>query len=362
MKMLVFEWMVGGGMLAQTDTGEDASFNGAFVDDPFFCQGLEMYLSVVEDALAAGVEVATVLDPLATQAVAGLAQLTKRSNVLATLINRFDQLRAVLIGLAQEVDQVFLIAPECDGILDDCLDWLSPFESKLINGPIEVLQTFANKNTTQRLLGTLGVPVPQGVEIDLDSRSIEVLNLLSCEFPQLLKPADGAGGEHALVCGNTQQLRNGLKQLRLADKTQLRLEQFVLGVPVSVMMLRRKGQRVDEIQFLPPTGQSFSQSLDVADLLCQGAKPRPVGHFVDSVYPLEENLVTRASRLARSLVDAVGMHEWYGCVGVDMVLGEDGDDVVVEINGRLTASYCMLKKFSDVNIVAALVGNATSRP
>ena len=78
--------------------------------------------------------------------------------------------------------------------------------------------------------------------------------------------------------------------------------------------------------------------------------------------PLEPALARRATSLAiraiRSLADPLGY------LGVDLVLGADPngqDDVVIEINPRLTTSYVGLRAIASGNLAAAMLAVAEGR-
>ena len=75
------------------------------------------------------------------------------------------------------------------------------------------------------------------------------------------------------------------------------------------------------------------------------------------------NLENRAKALALAAVAA--MPGTTGYVGVDLILGENPDgsqDVVVEINPRLTTSYVGLRQVCRQNLAQAMLDVAQERP
>ena len=83
--------------------------------------------------------------------------------------------------------------------------------------------------------------------------------------------------------------------------------------------------------------------------------------------PLQEELAVRAKRIAVRAVKAVS--GLFGYVGVDVVLGSaaDGsDDVVIEINPRLTTSYVGLRALAVENLADLMLrlarGESVAKP
>ena len=71
-------------------------------------------------------------------------------------------------------------------------------------------------------------------------------------------------------------------------------------------------------------------------------------------------LAERATRLARAAIDTLPAP--LGYLGVDLVLGDDPtgrEDVVIEINPRLTTSYVGLRAACRDNLAAAMLAVAT---
>ena len=294
MKFLLFEWMVGGGMI-ESDCPLDQ-------EDSFFKQGSAMFSAMAEDLIAAGNEVVAPMD-------ARVYQL--ESTAWAQKRKQFDpiplraDLRQTLCDLAAGVDQILIIAPESDGILTQCYHWLEAFSDKWFGGPLPWIELASDKNRMQDYLDANGIAVPPS-EIEFGN-------------PWVTKPALGAGSEDVEVFTGTDRIDE------FKDRQKWRVEQHVPGKSVSVSVIANGGDHF----FLPPTGQIFDTRSD-----------RAIGAYIGTEYPLNDRQNQRATALAKQTVEA--LPKFSGYIGIDMILADRGSDAVIEINPRMTMSYCHL--------------------
>jgi predicted ATP-grasp superfamily ATP-dependent carboligase len=124
----------------------------------------------------------------------------------------------------------------------------------------------------------------------------------------------------------------------------VRLEEFCPGLPASVAFLCGPRQAWP----LPPCEQRLS-----AD-----------GRFsyLGGRLPLAPALAARAISLGRRALAA--LPQALGYVGLDLVLGGDpdgGQDVVIEVNPRLTTSYIGLRGAAESNLAQAMLDIAEDR-
>ena len=165
----------------------------------------------------------------------------------------------------------------------------------------------------------------------------------------MLKPADGAGGDNIFLCQNPDQLVSAMAMVKESG-SNLRVEHYVAGKPVSVSIVRNQ----HETRLLPGTEQQFSNTWNRRPPDdSENVDPEPIGHFVKSAYPLDNDLQCRAGVLASAVADA--LPTWRGYLGIDMVLTDDGPDVVAELNPRLTASWCRVRKETGFNLIEFLL-------
>ena len=306
--VLVVEWLCSGGL---------------FVDELEPCdmpslvsQGRRMLVSVCSDFVATGARVVVPVD----------ARQTLDLDTKTHLIQDANSFHLDLFELADQVDQVLVIAPESDGHLETCLLWLHQFEDKWLNPDIEFTRLCSNKNRLQRYFADHGVDVPAGIhgnDWPQFSRSVSGKNGF------IVKPVDGCGGENivfveAPISGSLLQATN-------------RIEEFVPGVPVSVAVVAQNSGQ----QILPAMRQVFDG--------------KPVGHFVECVDDLEPAIADRAKRLAKQVVSV--LPKTTGYFGIDMVIG--GRDVVIEVNPRITMSYPHLRGKVKWNLAELMLDSNT---
>ena len=332
MKVLVFEWLVGGGLLPNPPLP---------AGDPLLLQGASMFAAVVDDCLKCGAEVIGPVDHRVGNVLEGLLAFPEHPALQLVELDSNEQLEKRLLEIAADVDCIMLIAPESDGILCQCLDWLEQHHAQLVCRPVELMKRFADKNSTQSLLQKKGIAIAAGHPLTSPSTPPTL------DFPLVVKPADGAGGDAVFVCHQQSDYASLVASKKLAAGTW-RVEQFVSGVPVSVSLAQSDG----DLLVLPPTGQLFQS--------CSGANGlKLLGHYIGTLFPLEKTLANRATALAYQVARCVP--QWRGYLGIDMVLADDGSDVVIEINPRMTMSYCHLRKATGVNVMQLLLtANASS--
>src|SRR4029079_19426442 len=149
-------------------------------------------------------------------------------------------------------------------------------------------------------------------------------------YPAVLKPVVGAGSQDTFVV-------SGPYAAPPAYAWPRRVESFVPGLAASVAMLCGPAGRVS----LAPCKQRISDDGRLRYL--GGELPLSVG--------LGERETVLADRALAAMPPAVGY------VGIDLILGREPDgseDVVVEVNPRLTTSYVGLRTAAKKNLAEAM--------
>jgi len=247
-------------------------------------------------------------------------------------IESAHQEQTTLARLAAEADWTLLVAPEFSGFLESRARAVLSAGGCLLGPGTGSIALASNKHLTATHLARAGVPVATG-------RLLETGDTLPHDFPYpaVLKPVDGAGSQDVRLID-----RPGEHLERM--QSPQRLERFCPGLAASVAVLCGPRQHLP----LAPCRQNLSDD----------------GRFryLGGSLPLDGRLAARARNLAARAAGA--LPDPLGYVGVDLVLSADesgADDVVIEINPRLTTSYVGLRESASGNLAAVMLDIAAGR-
>ncbi len=298
MRVLLFEWLTGGGLLFEQQALTPAG--------SLHRQGNQMCQAIAADFVAAGCEVWVPVDFRQNLKLPGCRQVPVMAG---------DQLPLVLEQMSQQVDQLFLIAPESGKRLTRVACWVSSAAGKFLSPELPWLELCSDKTASCARLATAGVAVPQGClwRSELDSWP----PLIS--LPAVLKPNDGCGGEGLRLFTDTWGPPPD------ANGAHWRVEAWEAGEPLSVTALvGRNGY-----QLLQPTHQIFAAG--------------NFGEYTGGNVVADQQLVTlarQAVEMALPALKGIG-----GMLGFDLVVDRSRERaVVIEVNPRLTSSYVGLRR------------------
>ncbi len=247
-----------------------------------------------------------------------------------------DDVNAWFMEMLVEANGV-LIAPEFSGQLFRLAEWWESLATgELLSPGCRVIELCSNKQHTCNHLAAHGIRVPCGIRFR--ERPDQIDHSL---WPAVIKPIDGCGSQSVQMIESFRELA----AVNLTAATAWRLERFQPGLPVSVSLLA--GPR--GFIALQPCTQNLSDD----------------GRFVyrGGSTPIPAHLAARAKKLA--LAAAATLPPAKGYLGIDIVLGsaENGSqDVVIEINPRLTTSYLGLRQACQQNLAEAMLKWAVGEP
>jgi predicted ATP-grasp superfamily ATP-dependent carboligase len=230
-------------------------------------------------------------------------------------------------------DAVWPIAPEHFGTLERISAAVVARGRILLNSPPAAVHMAASKLATLRWLAAAGVPVvPTYGDVDAPPET---------SGRWVLKPDDGVGCMDMRLFQDRDSLRREWERLP-AGRPYL-VQPFVDGVAASLCLIAKDG----EAALLSINRQRIALMDDALVLL--GCVVN--GLQVEDPSPYE--------RLAGDI--AAALPELWGYVGVDLMVTPNGAQVL-EVNPRLTTSYVGLKESIGVNPAELVLGLLRGRP
>jgi tyramine---L-glutamate ligase len=221
----------------------------------------------------------------------------------------------------RDVDAVWLIAPETEGILHRLTLMAERLGKRVLGNPSSAIQIASSKSATLRLLKDAGLTVVP----TLDQHALTATNFI----PLVTKPDDGAGADETYYFESWPSYVDWIK-----NRPSHTVQTYVEGEAASLSMLCRHGQA----WLLSCNRQqiSLNQHGTHASFAYAGSV---LNGMADHWHAFAE--------LAQRIADA--MSDLAGYVGVDMIVSPTGELHVLEVNPRLTTSYVGLQAATGLN-------------
>jgi predicted ATP-grasp superfamily ATP-dependent carboligase len=321
MSVLVFEFVSGGGLYqcpgAPQPTGS------------LLVEGAAMVQALVEDlARSTAAPVTRLFDVRLAPALTPRHQ----ENVSLVPVDSGRDLETALRQNAQVCDVTIVIAPESAGILLSTRDLVARAGGHWLGCSAQMLRWASDKTATIRRLAEHRVPGPSGVQ------SLGAPDQMPA-LPVVVKPNNGAGSEDIAWVRTAAEW----EAIEWQDGAY-RIERYCAGQPASLAVICGPRER----RMLAPC----LQTIDVEGRFAyRGGRVLAPG-------PLADRVLALGTAVLPALDGALGY------VGIDLVLGAaaDGrDDVVLEVNPRLTTSYLGLRAACCGNLAQAILDSAVGQ-
>lgn len=290
MRILVFEYVTGGGMAAET------------LPPSLAREGDLMLSALLRDLLAvAEVQVVALRD----------TRLTVPEGFGDTVdwvkLDQHANIEILIRNALSACDAAWIIAPETGGILEYLCRIVETAGKPLLTSPAAVVRIAASKFATVRRLQDHGVPVVP---------TIPASDWTAGTFPVVVKPDDGAGCEGARILGALAEWREFAERKSFGDYV---VQPVIDGEALSLSALFAAGRA----KLLTCNRQYIVREQ-------HGFVLRGCG----------VGAVSGDDALFQELATAVAaaLPELWGYAGVDVIRSEKGL-LVLEINPRLTTSY-----------------------
>ncbi len=312
MRILIYEHICGGGM-GEWPLPDDLKWSG---------EG--MLRAVVQDFINIGCRVVTTLDRRVELSLPGTEVHCIDGNDIESTVER----------LAKSANATLIIAPETGGALERWARRLDAWQVRSLGSSADAVALCGNKLKTFEHLRAHDIRTPATTVFDTATARDSALIATSDDKANfVVKPIDGAG------CEGTFRFTNNLDAA--TRKAIVRAQSHVIqpwiaghAMSVSFMITKRK-----------------TFPLLVADQIITGL---PAVRYEGGCMPsrsIDRRSATHAA--SRAIETVEGLH---GFVGVDLVVDPNGECWVIEINPRLTVSYCALRRVSHVNLAKVMVG------
>ncbi len=313
MKLLVFEYITGGG------------FNKQELPLALANEGLLMLQALLDNlAELKTIELIVMLD---WRMIPLVKTHHAKRVILKTENNTIDE----LMRLSQQSDAVWLIAPECDGILQTLCHTIELLAKPLLTSPASAVAITANKFTTyQRLINHNIATVPTQL-------LTECTTLVGDNTQEwLIKPIDGVG------CTDTY-LINSLHDSHLLKLSKERyiIQPHIEGLKTSLSCLFKQGQ-------------SWLLTINLQKFTIVNQRYQ-LEQIIVNHYPLSNNYQQLSANIAQAFP------ELWGYVGIDLIETTE-HSLVLEINPRLTTSFVGIHAALGINVAENCMQLLTGQP
>lgn len=335
MQVFVYEYLTGGGCLAERDRTDWESL---------LVEGRAMICALAADfASLPGVRVVTLRD-------ARLPPLHRNVAIHERPVTDAEHAECAFRELAAASTWTLLIAPETEGVLQRRAERVLAAGGRLLSPDPNFIALTADKHRTLCHLEERGIPVPPGGLLDAAHPQLPAQCFLGRggardgPWPVVVKPVDGCGSQGVRLVADQAAWDRLLPHWRKHGGAW-RVERRIEGLAASVGVLCGPAGH----HALPACQQCLT---DDGRFRYRGGRT-----------PLPPGLEARARRLALAALAA--LPGTCGYVGVDLVLGNDPaghEDRVIEINPRLTTSYVGLRHAVEEPLAGAMLRVAQGAP
>lgn len=236
---------------------------------------------------------------------------------------------------AAVAELALVIAPEFDDILETRCRWVKEAGGRLLGPEPAAVRRTADKLEMQRYLSSAGVATPRTWRPGRGGSDF---------YPQVIKPRHGAGCVATYFIDDEADWPAAKARLK-ADSPpgELIAQEWVPG-------------RAASVAFLVSATECISLKPMWQDVRTDGGGVKYAGGSGPLTGADAERVTAAGLKAVRAVPGLAGF------VGVDVVLGDFGNDYVIEINPRLTTSYIGLRRLAETNLAGVMLRLARNEP
>ena len=317
MRILVFEFISGGGLAKQP------------LPDSLLQEGYLMRNALLDDlCVLTDVELLVLRDER-------IALDERKQNTRLQYLTIFcdTDIQALLSSKQSVYDIVWLIAPETDGILAFWCDFFRKQGKNLATSAENIVAICQDKFATFIQLQNSAIPC---VPSRLFNSSTVISNTKS-----VLKVNNSVGCDEVYLVESEQHWQNIL--LKLRPEGQYIIQPYIDGKTLSLSCLFYQGQSY----FICCNEQHMNVDKQQFELLACTVNVQP------------EKAPTYQI-LCQKIAEAMPL--LFGYVGIDFIQTDTGENLILEINPRLTSSYVGIERALGINIAELVLGMLNHQP
>jgi acetyl-CoA carboxylase biotin carboxylase subunit len=227
-------------------------------------------------------------------------------------------------------------------------DVVRAHELTFIGPPAEVLERFASKEATRRLLGSFGLPtIPGSGMLRDEAHALEEAERIG--YPVLIKPSAGGGGKGMRLVRNDRELETSLKVSRSEAKA-------AFGDDALYLEKYLDDNRHIEIQVAV---DRFGNAVHMGERDCS-VQRRHQKIIEEAPSPA----LTDAARqdLAERAVRAVAAAGYENIGTLEFLVDSNGDAYFIEINCRVQVEHPITELLTGIDMVALQIKIAAGEP
>ncbi|QDU79049.1 carbamoyl phosphate synthase-like protein [Polystyrenella longa] len=243
-----------------------------------------------------------------------------------------EQAHEQFLALASSCDWTLVIAPETEGILLQQYDRVLAVGSRWLGCDRNAIEICSDKLAMAQLWDSLNLPTPS-TQLLTEMPNLDSAH--SIEFPIVLKPRDGAGGDQTWKIEHATEFQRFLQYATPEERQLYLVQPFVSGQPCSLGVLS-----LEDEDHLFPIGQ-------------QNIRWENGFHYGGGEMPVQ--LPTEVSSLLKDYVGQIrqALPGLAGYWGLDFIWDTENRDSplsLIEINPRLTTSYLGYRQLTALNL------------
>lgn len=298
--------------------------------DSLLLEGLLMRDALLSDLTLAGMDCITSHDVRA----AVPKPSTVESLPIDASVDPWQIWQAQLSAL--DIDAVWVIAPESDGLLEKCYALAAAAGKPWIGCTSEAIALSSSKSKLADHCAAYDIDCIPHILVSDCLAPLQPLPRCDANVAWVLKPDDGAGCIDTFYCESSQISTTLASQLKQSPLQSWLIQPYIAGQALSMSVIATKSS----VQVVAVNTQTISINAQRFQFSGAGV------HHAQAFYAPMQVL---AEQLHAAIPGLVGY--W----GVDVILTPTGKFRVVEINPRLTTPYIALSQLLAVNPSQAII-------